>query len=365
MHSILSPSGSVMANLPRPSHPRAIPLFSSSLDTIEIEPTQVSYPRLRHANPLTADRKREETLADILKIVRQSPQSPICTGSPDLCHSSHSSRSYYFTEPTDDTDEVVSPRQPPASQLRPSDHSRRHHTHHRSLIQISPFAYTPQTRSRHVSFDSSFLHLESRLTGHRNTVSSVLFEWGMLVSGSSDYDIKVWRVEETRMQMKAKCVFSVLAHKSRIRAMTERMPGVICSVSSEPLCYLWSLKPEKVKKVGKMTLLSPALALLCPSPLTLLTGAPSGEIHVNSFDSDCAASLYSGHTAPVTDLTSISSHTFLSASVDTSIRLWDFRTRASVTTLREHTETVSKVLQWDEYAFVSASEDCTIKVISA
>lgn len=354
-----------MANLPRPSHPRALPLVSSSLDTIEIEPTQVSYPRLRHANPIKADRKREETLTDILKLVRQSPGSPICTGSPELCHSSHSSRSYYFTEPTDDTDEVVSPRQPPASQLRPSDHGRRHHMHHRSLIQISPFTYTPQTRSRHVSFDSSFLHLETRLTGHKNTVNSVLFVWGMLVSGGSDYAIKLWEMEETRTQMKGKCVFSVPAHKSKIRVMAERMPGVICSVSSEPLCYLWSLKPGKVKKVGKMTLSDPALALLCPSPLTLLTGASSGEIHVNSFDSDCAASLYSGHSGPITDLTSISPHTFLSASVDTSIRLWDFRTRSSVTVLREHSETVSKVLQWDEYAFVSASEDCTIKVISA
>ena len=353
-----------MANWSRPSHSRAIPLVSSSLDTIEIEPTQVSYPRLRHANPISTDRKREETLADILKLVRQSPVSPVCTGSPELCHSSHSSHTYYFTEPTDDTDEVVSPRQPPASQLRPSDHGRRHHMHHRSLIQLSPFAFTPQSRARHVSFDSSFLHLETRLTGHRNSVNSLLFEWGMLISGSSDYTIKVWKIEEMRREMKANCVFSVSAHKSKIRGIVERMPGVICSVASEPLCYIWSLKPERVKKAGKLVLPSPALSLLCPSPLTLLTGASNGHIYVNSFDSDSAASLYSGHTGPVTDLASTSLHTFLSASCDSSIRLWDFRTRESVTTLREHSESVSKLLQWDEYAFISASEDCTIKVIS-
>lgn len=351
-----------MANRPRPSHVRARPLASAALDTIEIEPTQVSYPRLRHMNPLLSERKREETLADIIKLVRQSPASPVCTGTPEMCLSMNSNRSCYFTEPTDDTDEIVTPRQPPASELRPSDHGRKQHMHHRSLMSISPFTFTPQARIRHVSFDSSFLHLESRLIGHRNSVNSILFEWDWLISASSDYTLKLWKLEEDRKrQLQAECVFTVNAHKSKIRQVVERMPGAICSVGYEPVCSLWTLKSARLKRTGKVNLCAPALALLCPSPLTLLTGCSDGGIYVNSFDSETPASLYSGHTEAVTDLISTSLHTFLSASFEASIRLWDFRTRDSVTTLREHTEPVTKLLQWDEYSFLSASDDCSIK----
>ena len=351
-----------MASLPRPFLP--VQPASPSLDSLEIEPTQMSYPRLRVQNQKLVERRREETFADIIKLVRQSPASPVFTGTPGTCPSTRGNKSCYFTEPTDDTDEIVSPRQPPSVVLRPSEHGRRHHSHHKSCANVRPFAYSLQQpeRVRHVSFDSSILHLEATLRGHRNTVTALEFLGPALVSASSDYTLKMWQLSEDRFQVRAECVFSTYAHKSKIKHLAVQSDHSLCSVGEEPFCYLWSLKPLKLKKRSKIPLSTSPSSLLCPSPLTLLSGSPTGLIFVTSIEEAVGAAEYRGHCGAVTDLESVGTNTFLSASFDASIRLWDFRTKESVTVMREHRDTVNRVLQWDEYAFFSAGEDCCVKV---
>ena len=331
-----------------------------SLDSIEIEPTQLSYPTTPIEHPQLLEKKREEKLADMVQLIRRSPAPKLFTGSPKAPLTSRSSKTCFFSEATDDTDEIVTPRAPPASLLLPPSVRSSRQSHHKSCFS---FPVQQWERYRPPPLQSSLLHLEATLRAHRNTVTSALFLPAGLVSSSSDYSLKLWELCGDRRSLRTACVYSVNAHKGKVVGLSSVSEDVVCSAGQDATCCLWAVRPLKIKKAGKVRLARTATSMLCPSPLTLLTGAPDGKIYVNSLEATTGSeSAYSGHEGTVTDLISIGATTFLSAGFDATVRLWDYRTRASITVLKEHRDTVNRLMQWDEYAFLSVSSDHQLKV---
>lgn len=105
----------------------------------------------------------------------------------------------------------------------------------------------------------------------------------------------------------------------------------------------------------------PIYSLLSPNSGTLVAGGSDGALEIWDLEAGKSNSLAKEHLKLVGGLAKAQEQTFLSASEDATIRLWDLRVKQSVGSFVGHDGPV-KALFWRDQTIYSGSEDASIGI---
>jgi len=159
------------------------------------------------------------------------------------------------------------------------------------------------------------------------TIENELIAFATAIS-DKDY-IKIWNVKEHR------CIHQLREHSDLVRVLASLPNGYLVSGSRDKKIKIWDLE----RGGGDAT----------------TCGSGSGS-------TSAAVQTLEGHTAGIRALLAISDDKLISASSDTSIKIWDLRSGTCITHLQGHEKSVSVLGCLDDGYLISGSSDKTAKI---
>lgn len=233
----------------------------------------------------------------------------------------------------------------------------------------------PKARQRKVDFRDEYLRLVFMGAGHCNTVTDVCKISGKLLTSSSDYTLRQWSIPKLSTEpYKATAsdflmgsvippTHSFRAHKGPIYSVVEVPWGRSCTAGGDSV-----IKVRTTQVWAESQLLrtlrpqSSMFSLLRLGQDCLVSGGSEGRILTWDVEKGVSTSrLALEHCKPVRCLSATAAHTFLSASEDTSVKLWDVRLPGSVACFLGHSSPVHG-LCWRDQSMYSGDEDGTLHI---
>ena len=206
------------------------------------------------------------------------------------------------------------------------------------------------------------------LTEHTAPVTSVVItlDEKEFISSSDDGTIKIWDLET------GKNIYSIKAHQEEVKDITIAPDGEkIVSASYDKTIKIWHRKTRKLMTTIKGNNAEFKGVVVTPDGKRIITYDLDGEWDfffgdIIVLDLATGEKIYnlSGHQNVVVSVAvTPDSKCLVSASADSTIKVWDLETGQEITTLRDHDSYVnSLVLTTDGKRAISGGFDTTIKV---
>lgn len=176
------------------------------------------------------------------------------------------------------------------------------------------------------------------LSGHSEVVSSVAWSPNglRLASGSADMTVRIWNLQEKREVKRS------TAHSAFVRCVAWENDRVVISGGEDDQIVRWPIGDEK----ERFRSLEGWVLSLAPSPAKdggLAVGHATGVVSVRSFGKG-PYRRFKGHRKWVDGLAwAPDGKILVSASGDTTVRVWDVGTRKEIARLEGHTKQVRSV----------------------
>ena len=207
------------------------------------------------------------------------------------------------------------------------------------------------------------------LKGHKSAIWTLIENSeGYLISGGSDYVIKVWDIKNK----KENALINIKGHKGTIYAICELEMDKIISGSDDMTIKIWKydLNNKKNPYQCLLDLRDPndskikSLVYLNRSN-TILTGNEDNYIKLYSLSkkTQSVTNILDGHNCTVWCLLPFYEDTMLaSGSSDNSIKIWDLINWRCIYTLEGHENTISSLVMLKNEFIASSSWDSTCKI---
>ena len=207
------------------------------------------------------------------------------------------------------------------------------------------------------------------LKGHKSAIWTVIeTSEGYLISGGSDYVIKVWDIKNK----KENALINIKGHKGTIYAICELEMDKIISGSDDMTIKIWKydLNNKKNPYQCLLDLHDPndskikSLVYLNRSN-SILTGNEDNYIKLYSLSkkTQSVTNILDGHNCTVWCLLPFYEDTMLaSGSSDNSIKIWDLINWRCIYTLEGHENTISSLVMLKNEFIASSSWDSTCKI---
>ena len=204
------------------------------------------------------------------------------------------------------------------------------------------------------------------LTGHNNKVTSATFSpipptplskggyGGIIVSGSEDGTVKLWKLDGTLMT-------TLSGYQGRAIGATFNFDGTIASGSKEGTVKLWKLDGTLIKTLSMQSHSVTSISF-SPDGKIIAFGTEKGTVELRKWNGNLIKIL-SGHKGWVTSVSfSPDGETIASGGDDATIKLWKPDGNL-MRTFQGHTDTINSVsFSPDSKTIASSSRDATVKL---
>ena len=224
-----------------------------------------------------------------------------------------------------------------------------------------------QPTPRLVTYEDELLRLQALGVGHKGGVNDVEMIEGTLWSVGADYCLCKWEVPKESSDpyfARSQAIGRVMGPSQRLRVhkgpinciRTIGSSGKFCTSACDGLLKIWSGSTQVSSIKSPQEIIQSVAVSTC-----LIGGTRSG--HILKWDISTlqliAPVLLQEHRRRVREVRAFNPLTFLSASEDRSVKLWDLRTQRSIASFSGHPSSVTSVLPNLDIGFFSSS-DCQV-----
>lgn len=219
---------------------------------------------------------------------------------------------------------------------------------------------------RLITYEDEMLRLQALGMGHRGGVNDVEMIEGAIWSVGADYCLCKWELSAESNDpylARSQAVGRVMgpshrfrAHKGAINCIKGIGSGRFCTAGCDGLIKIWSGSTQ-VNVIKSSTDIIQSMAVSS----FLLAGARSGRIlqwDLATWQPISPAMMHE-HRRGIRAVAAFNPPTFLSASEDRCVKLWDLRAQRSIASFSGHPDSVSSVLPYLDIGFFCSS-DCQV-----
>ena len=199
---------------------------------------------------------------------------------------------------------------------------------------------------------------EDKIINESGKVFSLLeFENGKLLSGTSENNINLWEINSSTSNNN--CLFSFTGHELWINCLVKCSKKCFASASNDSKIKIWDYYNRKYlfDLEGHEDCI---LSLILLKNNNLCSGSADLTIRIWDWENKICLTILKGHEKWVKCIYELDNGVILSGSDDKTIKLW--KDNNLILTLHEHTYSVRTFCQINKKYFASGSFDCTIKI---
>lgn len=197
------------------------------------------------------------------------------------------------------------------------------------------------------------------LRGHSDSVSSVSWFSGGLVSGSRDKTVKTW----SPLSGNNECIKTLIGHSGMVHSVCSLSDDqLLASGSSDKTVRIW--KPDESESIAKFTAHNDRVNSVSSSPENLLaSGSRDKTVRVWDLTTMGNIETLKGHDAEIHATSWPSANLLASGSSDNTVKIWDLRVdNKCIKTLRGHALWVDSVSCSPAGLLASGSGDKTVRI---
>ncbi|KAI8067528.1 WD40-repeat-containing domain protein [Gongronella butleri] len=195
----------------------------------------------------------------------------------------------------------------------------------------------------------------SYLLDHTDGVYCVQFDDRKVVSGSRDCTIKIWDA------VSFQCVRTLVGHDGSVLCLQYNQDYLI-SGSSDMTLIVWCMRT--LQQVKRITGHTAKISDLCFNDKYVISGARDNMIRITRVGTwETVRVIHNAHSGHV-NAVKMHGSMFVSASKDSTIKLWDIESGQPLQQFNGHTHPVTCVA-FDGSTIVSGSQDNTIRIWNA
>lgn len=208
------------------------------------------------------------------------------------------------------------------------------------------------------------------LTGHASGVRALQFDDGKLISGSMDHTVRVWDYHH------GKCVSTLAGHSDGVLCVNFDQTTVV-SGSVDKTVRIWDFAGKAAYSLQGHTDWVNSVRLDTDSR-TIFSASDDHSVRMWDLDSRSCIKIFDGHIGPVQQVVPLSlgfpdtfklppgskklpPASFATASLDSTVKIWDTATGKCTKTLFGHVEGVW-ALAADSLRIISGAQDASLKV---
>ena len=239
--------------------------------------------------------------------------------------------------------------------------SKRENNKNVDLNNNSDFKRNCVNKNNMINNDSNYVNNHKykcikTLEGHENKIVSLIqLNSGNIATGSYDYSIRIWNIENWKCILK----FYEIGY---VFCLLEFEPQMLLTGTSENNIGLWNLNNPKdyIYNFNKHVLWVNCL-IKCDEQF-FASASNDAVIYIwDYYNKICVAELL-GHTDCILALIKLSDGNLCSGSADNTIKIWDWKNKCCMMELKSHTKWVKCLCQLKDGTLLSGSDDKTIKI---
>jgi WD40 repeat protein len=198
-----------------------------------------------------------------------------------------------------------------------------------------------------------------RMLDHTDSIEAIAITGDSreVVSASEDRSLIVWDLDTGRR------LRTLAGHEDGVTGVIITPDGRVVSASKDKTLRIWNLKSgEEIAVLGTPNWSNFVEFLTLTGERVFYYGT-SGTISVKNTETRAAINTLPGHTNVIDHLAlSPDGHQLISASRDSTLKVWDLKSGTELRTLRGHTDQVTALAVTRDRQVLSASLDKTIRV---
>lgn len=204
-----------------------------------------------------------------------------------------------------------------------------------------------------IIWDTTLFSVVRTLTGHGNdVVSLIVLDNGYLVSASFDNKIKIWNA------ILGTLLNTLTAHGSSVNTLSLLNNGLFASGSDDKTIIIWDASFTPIRTISTNT---KCMKIYAMSNGNLASGEFNrGAINVWNTATGALEYTLTGHADTPRSFVQVTNSTFLSASDDGTIRLWNLATKNNILTLTNYS-TIYSLLKLNS-GYIASSSNATIRL---
>lgn len=208
-----------------------------------------------------------------------------------------------------------------------------------------------------------YLKRENLYFGHTNSVNCIAIQDNKLWTAGADYKVFSWFLplnegSVSKYEGKGR-ISSNIAHSRSITGIIAVNSETLLTSSIDKTVKIWTTNNGLVKtKTFKQKAGVKCLSVLNTS---FISATSDNKISIWDLNQNINVLSFSEHIKPVISIDNFKCNTFLTGSEDSIIKLWDSRASHSISSFTGHSDLVTSIKIVDQYSFLSGSRDRSVK----